>query len=140
VIVLLLLIIVVLIITVYYKSMAARGERLCEIVYAAALKAHITNKIVEVPNANVWSAIRFFDVHASTANKYTSLPGQPGYAGYARLGEEEVIVIAVRHSKGLSVTTHELPYQFGNDLISLTAKAQFFDEVMNIYSRLQKEH
>lgn len=136
-IVLLLLVIVALIGVVYFKSMVARGERASELVYAAALKAHITDQVVTVPTANVWSATRFFDVHGSTEKKYVDIPGVHGYAGYARLGEEEAIVAAVRHSNGLSIATFALPYQFGNDLVSLMGKAKFFEEVLNSISQPQ---
>ena len=61
------------------------------------------------------------------------------YARYVNLEGEEAIVVAFRHSSGLTIITHENPYKFGNDRISLMKKINNFKiflkhivEIMNI--------
>jgi hypothetical protein len=134
----LILIIAALSFFLYAHMWSAREGRKAHLVHAAAVSAHASNAPVEVPQGTTAAASNFFQIYGTTQKKYESITSPVAYAGYVNLDHEEVITIVFRHRSGLTVTTHTLPYQFGNDLVSLIQKAQHLKQILQMYMESYK--
>lgn len=134
----LILIIAALSFFLYAHMWSAREGRKAHLVHAAAVSAHASNAPVEVPQGTTAAASSFFQTYGTTQKKYESITSPVAYAGYVNLDHEEVITIVFRHRSGLTVTTHTLPHQFGNDLISLIQKAQHLKQILQTYMESYK--
>lgn len=117
----------------YAKLWSARESQKSDLVHAAALKAHSIDEPVDVPSGTTAAAAAFFEIHGTTEKKYESIINPVAYAGYVNFSGEEAVVVIFRHNAGLTVTTHETPYHFGNDFISLMQKRQFMQEILQAY-------
>ncbi|MDR6579953.1 leucine-rich repeat domain-containing protein [Pseudomonas extremaustralis] len=123
----------------YAHIWSAREGRKAHLVHAAAVSAHASNAPVEVPQGTTAAASSFFQLYGTTPKKYESITSPVTYAGYVNLDHEEVITIVFRHRSGLTVTTHTLSCQFGNDLVSLIQKAQYLKHILKMYLENYKE-
>lgn len=126
----LIVVILLLSLILYANTWSAREGNKTDLVYAAAVRSQATEKPVEVPYGTTAAASKFFEIHGTTKKKYESIMDPVAYAGYVLLEGEEAVVVAFRHSSGLTVVTQSLPCQFGQDLLSLMQKRQYLQEIL----------
>ncbi|MGF6370909.1 subtilase family serine protease [Paraburkholderia sp. RAU6.4a] len=131
----LILILVALVIFYFYaKSWSARNAQNFELIHDAAKESLATDEPVTVAAGTTAAASKFFEVYGTTEKKFESmLTPVVLYAGYVRLGGEEVVAVAVRNNGGITVMTHPLPYSFGQDMLSLIGKSQYIKDIMQKY-------
>lgn len=129
----LVVIIAVLAFLLYAHNWSAREAKKSHLVHAAAIKSHASGEPVDVPNGTTGSASSFFEAHGTSQKKYESISSPVAYAGYVSLNGEEVVAVAFRHSSGLTVVTHQLPYKFGSDILELIQKSGFLKDILNQY-------
>lgn len=130
----LIIIIVILGFVVYAYTWSAREGQKFNIIHAAALKALATDKPADVPGGTTAAAAGFFEVYGTTEKKYEEIMTPfVAYAGYVRLENTEVIAIAFKHARGLTVVIHDIPIQLGNDLSSLVKKMQYMKGMLQAY-------
>lgn len=129
----LVVIIAVLAFFLYAHNWSAREAKKSHLVHAAAIKSHASGEPVEVPHGTTGAASSFFETHGTSQKKYESIISPVAYAGYVSLNGEEVLTVAFRHSSGLTVVTHQLPYKFGSDILELIQKSGFLNDILNQY-------
>ena len=129
----LVVIIAVLALLLYAHNWSARESKKSHLVHAAAMKSHASGDPIDVPHGTTAAASSFFEAHGTSQKKYESTSNPVAYAGYVSLNGEEVVAVAFRHSSGLTVVTHHLPYKFGNDLLELIQKSGFLKDILNQY-------
>ena len=122
----------------YVNAWSAREGKKADLIYAAALRSQATDSPVEVPYGTTAAASRFFEIHGTTQKKYEILMDPVAYAGYVNLTGEEAVVVAFMHSSGLTVATHLLPYQLGNDILSLMQKGLYIQKILQAYKHNSK--
>jgi hypothetical protein len=123
---------------VYARSWSARETKKSHLILDAAIRSNDSGEPIEVPNGTTAAAAGFFDVYGTTQKKYETMTSPVAYAGYVDLNGQEVVAIAFKHSAGLTVTTHDLPYQFGSDLMGLMNKMKYLQEILQTYKSFKK--
>ena len=105
-------------------------------VLAAAFNAERTDQTVVAPFVNNAAIRKFFNKYGTTEKKYDSFFGAGmTFLGYVRLSGEEIVVLVVKSRDATLVSTYELPYSFGNDLLSLMQRKAFIDEIATSVGR-----
>ena len=103
---------------------------------AAAFNAERTDEVVVAPYVNNAAIRRFFKKYGTTEKKYDSFFGAGmTFLGYVQLAGEEIVVVILKSRDATHVATYELPYPFGNDLISLMQRKAFIDEIATVVGR-----
>ncbi|WP_341523011.1 hypothetical protein AABC73_07095 [Pseudomonas sp. G.S.17] len=122
----------------YARSWSARETKKSHLVLDAAIRSNDSGEPIEVVNGTTAAAAGFFDTYGTTQKKYVTIMNPVAYAGYVNLKGEEVVAIAFKHSTGLTIVTHDLPYQFGADLMGLMNKMKYLQEVLESYKSYKK--
>ncbi len=105
-------------------------------IVAAAFNAARTDQTVVAPFVNNAAIRKFFKKYGTTEKKYDSFFGAGmTFLGYVRLTGEEIVVLVVKSRDATLVSTYELPYAFGNDLLSLMQRKAFIDEIATTAGR-----
>jgi len=103
-------------------------------VTAAALNALNRDETVTIPFVSSAGIQSFFKSHGTTDKKFDRV-GNPtmGYIGYVKIHDAKEFVLMVNgESDMVHVTSFVPPQKFGNDLISLVAKNEFINSIINI--------
>jgi len=101
---------------------------------AAAINARNDDKTVAIPFISAAGAQSFFKKYGTAAKKFHRLgPSTMGYVGYVRIASDEEYVIMVNTTGATTLVTSFVPQQqFGNDLLSLLAKAEFLKSIQEV--------
>lgn|GEM_PF-2428722 len=102
-------------------------------VAAAAVNALGSDSTVTIPFVSAAGAQSFFKTHGSAEQKFHRV-GKPaiGYIGYVKIqGDIENVVMVNNSGAFTHVTSFAPARQFGDDLLSLVAKKEFLDSILD---------
>ena len=100
---------------------------------AAASNSASQNISITIPFTSAAATRKFFNSYGTSEKKYEFFnSSMQGYIGYVRLDgrTEEHVVVVVSSGRSTIVTAFDLPYQFGQDAISLIAKSKFIEKII----------
>lgn len=104
---------------------------------AAASNSVAQDVSITVPFISAAATRKFFNSYGTTEKKYECFnESMQGYIGYVRLDghSKEHVVMVVSSGRTTVVTSFELPYQFGQDFMSLMAKSEFIKKIISSMS------
>ncbi len=120
-------------VALYFAKMWINGNEASKL-SAAASNAVSQDVSVTIPFTSAAATRRFFDSYGTTAKKWEHFnESMQGYIGYVRLDghSKEHVVMVVSSGRSTVVTAFELPYQFGQDALSLLGKSEFIKGIIS---------
>lgn len=120
-------------VALYFAKIWINGNEATKLA-AAASNAVSHNTPITIPFISAAGTKRFFNSYGTTAKKYDFFSdSMQGYIGYVQLDgrSKEHVVVVASSGRSTIVTSVELPYQFGQDAISLIAKSEFIKQIIS---------
>lgn len=111
--------------TVWHPRDSAKFNR----IHAAALQSYSTDEPIDVQGVSTGAVSQFFSAYGTTQKKYQAITFPLVlYAGYVKLGDQEVVVVAIYHGGIMTITTHEPPHAFRDEekMAFLQSVVEFF--------------
>lgn len=113
----------------------ARNNDQTRAIATAAINSLAQDRPIALPFGHISPIVKYFELHSSTADgayRIKHNDGSESFFGYVVVrGTEESVVHVTAVGRKIFVSTLSTPYPFGQDILSLIAKKQFIDEVMN---------